>query len=120
MQYDFKLLSPGYFIIVSPLASHKSGCFIIVSPPRLSQTGVLFYRETPRLSQIGVFYYRESPRLSQIGVRYYRETSHFSQIGVLSTTISDKKQTKIAKLDGTFTKENWAQEMSEDRKRHLQ
>ena len=61
---------------------------------------------------------RESPRHSQIGVLYYREYPHLSQIGMLSTTIADKKQTKIAKLDGT--NENWAQEISEDRKRHLQ
>ena len=30
LQYDFKLLSPGCFIIVRPLASHKSGFFIII------------------------------------------------------------------------------------------
>ena len=33
-------------------------------------------------------------------------------------TIADKKQMKIAKLDGTFTNENWAQEISEDLKTH--
>ena len=53
-----------------------------------------------------MLYYRESPRLSQIGVIYYRETPRLSQIGVLLTTIAAKKQTKIAKLDGTFTNEN--------------
>ena len=81
---------------------------------------MLYYRESPRLSQIGVLYYRETPRLSQIGVFYYRKFLRLSQIGVLLTNIADKKQTKIAKLDGTFTNENWAQEISEDRKRHLQ
>ena len=34
------------------------------------------------------------------------ESPSLSQIGVLSTTIADKKQTKIAKSDGTFTNEN--------------